>query len=146
MIVILKSIIENDLSTGLPSQRAATIWISDSTTAYVMQVGNLALTGSLQTILNGMEADLWTLTQSGGVLATPTENEIAGAIQWYVANSGAKSDVFDKSITQLHTDITAMVAASFPPPISAAVRTGWVRTLMSSLLDTRVNGHDRDLV
>lgn len=145
MIVVLKKTTDNDLYTGLPASRGATIYITDGTTAYVMEVGNLALTGSLQTILNGMEGDLWGLTQVNGVLATETENEIAGAIQWYTQNAGAKSDVFDKPLAQIVTDITAMVNTSFPSA-SAAIKTGWVRTLMSSLLDTRVNGHDRDLV
>lgn len=145
MIVILKHVLDSGAVVGVPDTRGVTIWISDGTTAYVMQVGNLALTGNLQTIMNGMETDLWTMVTTNGVLATATENEIASAIQWYVANPGTKVAVFDKTITQENTDITALIAASFPTA-SAAVKAGWLQLLMSSLLDTRVNAHDRDLV
>lgn len=144
-IVILKKTTDYNPDTGQPSGRGVTVWISNGTTNYVMQVGGLALTGNLQTILNGMEGDLWGLTQSGGVLATSTENEIAGAIQWYTSAPGTKAAVFDKTVAQEVTDITALIAASFPTA-SAAVKAGWLQLLMSSLLDTRVNAHDRDLV
>lgn len=129
-----------------PVSRGVKIYITNGTAAYIYGVGGLPLTGSLQTVLNGMETEKFTEASAAGQLPTSTDIAIVEAIQWYIANSGAKADVFDKSITQLATDITAMVAASFPPPLSAAIRTGWVRTLMSSLLDTRVNAHDRDLV
>lgn len=144
-ITILKKVIDNDLNTGLPASRGVTIHIDDGATAYVMEVGNLALTGNLQTILNGMEGDLWTEVQQSGVLATPTENEIAGAILWYISAPGTKAAVFDKTVAQEVIDITALIAASFPVA-SAAVKAGWLQLLMSGLLDTRVNAHDRDLV
>ena len=145
MIIILESVINNDMNTGLPASRGTTIYITDNVTAYVMQVGNLALVGNLHTILNAMETDLWALVQINGTLATATDSAIVEAIQVYIANPGMKADVFDKSIAQETTDITALVAASFPLA-SVAVKTGWFRLLMSSLLDTRVNAHDRGLV
>lgn len=144
-IVILKTAVTPNYETGEPEGRSAYIYITNGTTPYMYDVGGLALTGSLQTILNGMEAGLYTEAAANGKVPTSTEIAIVEAIAWYVANSGAKADVFDKSITQLATDITAMVNSSFPSA-SAAIKTGWVRTLMSSLLDTRVNAHDRDLV
>lgn len=128
-----------------PLSRGVKIYITNGTAAYIYGVGGLPLTGSLQTVLNGMETELYQEAAANGVIPTSTDIAIVEAIQWYIANSGAKADVFDKSITQLATDITAMVNSSFPSA-SAAIKTGWVRTLMSSLLDTRVNAHDRDLV
>jgi len=64
---------------------------------------------------------------------------------WYKANPGTKTAVFDKTVAQESTDITALIAASFPSA-SAAVKAGWLQLLMSRLLDTRVNARDRDLV
>lgn len=144
IIIIGKPSIALD-ETNQPVSRAVKIYITDGTDAYIYGVGGLPLTGSLQTVLNGMETELYTEASANGVVPTSTDEAIVEAIQWYLANGGAKSDVFDKPLAQLHTDITAMVAASFPSA-SAAVRTGWVRTLMSGLLDTRVNAHDRELV
>lgn len=134
------------MSVGTISARHVDIIITSGGVSYLFTRGGLPLTGNLQTILEAEEASLWEAAESKGVLATDTDLEIAAAIAWYKANGGAKTDVFDKTVLQLVTDITVMVTASFPPPISAAVRTGWIRTLMSSLLDTRVNGRDRDLV
>lgn len=143
-IVILKTRIENDPATFEPASRGVTLWISNGTTNYVMQVGGLALTGSLQTILNGMEADLWAMVNGVGTPATSTENEIAGAILYYKANAGMKTAVFDKSVAQSDIDIGGLVASI--SGLNAAQRTGLKQLLMSSLLDTRVNAHDRDLV
>jgi hypothetical protein len=131
--------------TGQVTQRTAYIWISDGSTSYMMSVGSLPVEGALMTVLNGMESELWPQAVAGGQLPTPVETEIAGAIQWYQANAGTKAAVFDKSVAQEVTDITALIAASFPSA-SAAVKAGWLQLLMSSLLDTRVNAHDRGLV
>lgn len=140
-------IILNDYPLMGPEEtlRGVYIWVSNGTTAYMTNRGGLPLTGALLPGLNAIADELWTEAQAGGKLPTSTETAIVEAIQWYQANAGAKGDVFDKSITQLTTDITAMVNTSFPT-MSAPIKTGWVRTLMSSLLDTRVNAHDRDLV
>lgn len=141
MIIILgQNLISND-----PPTRVAYFWISNGTDSYVYTKVGLPEAGNLQTVLNGMEAELWTLAAANGQLPTETETAIVEAVQFYIANPGTKADVFDKSATQLAADITAMVNASFPSA-SAAVKTGWIRTLMSSLFDTRVNAHDRDLV
>lgn len=145
MIIIMKKTITLDPITNQPVSRAVSIYITDGATAYTYDVGGLALTGNLQTILNGMEADLWPEAVGSGAVATETDREIVNAIQWYIANPGTKAAVFDKTVAQEAIDITAMINASFPTA-SAAVKAGWLQLLMSSLLDTRVNAHDRDLV
>lgn len=144
MIIIMKKTITLDFN-GQPVARAVSIYITDGATAFTYDVGGLPLTGSLQTALNEMEAELWPEAQANGAVATETDREIVNAIQWYISNPGTKVAVFDKTVAQEVTDITALIAASFPSA-SAAVKTGWLQLLMSALLDTRVNAHDRDLV
>lgn len=144
-IVILSKSFNIDPMTNAQVSRNAYFYISSGAEAYVYNAGSLSLTGSLQTILNGMEAQLFTDAQASGTLPTSTEIEIVGAIQWYLSAPGTKAAVFDKTVAQEVTDITALIAASFPTA-SAAVKAGWLQLLMSSLLDTRVNAHDRDLV
>lgn len=145
-IQIIKITINNDGETGEPLNRTAMFTITAGGGAvYSWSRGGIPLTGGVQAFLDAEEAQLWTEASTTGNLATATELEIAGARAWYLANAGAKADVFDKSVAQMVTDITAMVNASFPSA-SAAIKTGWIRTLVSSLLDTRVNAHDRDLV
>lgn len=124
--------------------RTAHIWISDGTTAYVANIEHLPLTGNLQPILNAQEGDIWAQMLIEGTLATSAENEIAAAIQWYIANNGAKVAVFDKSAAQSVTDVTNLVASI--TGLNAAQRTGLVQLLLSSLWDTRVNARERGLV
>lgn len=143
-ITIMTEKIDTD-ENNEPTGRTFTFHITDGSAAYVSSIGGQPLTGNRQTILDGIADEVWAGAIEYGHTPTPTEIEIVGAILWYKANDGAKADVFDKSISTLATDITAMVNASFAGQ-SQAIRTGWIRVLMSSLLDTRVNGHDRDLV
>lgn len=143
-IVILKTDTQLHFETGEPTGRSAYIYITNGTAAYMYNVGGLALTGSLQTILNGRESELYSGAVANGQVPTSTEMEIVGAILYYQANSGMKTAVFDKSVAQSDTDVTGLVAAI--TGLNAAQRTGLKQLLMSSLLDTRVNAHDRDLV
>lgn len=143
-IIIVRRSIQNDPETGQPSSRAAYIYITDGSTAYMFNRGGIALTGDLQTILNAEEADLWAWAVAGGQLPTPTELEIVAAIQWYVGNNGAKVAVFDKSAAQSVTDVTNLVASI--AGLNAAQRTGLVQLLLSALWDTRVNARERGLV
>lgn len=145
IVIITKPVIQPNFETGQPESRSMKIYITDNVTAYTYNVGGQLLVGNLQTILNAMELQLWIEAQANGQVATSTDIAIVEAIQWYVANVGAKADVLDKSSAQLVIDINAMVETSFPT-MSTAIKTGWKRTLLSSLFDTRVNAHDHDLV
>ncbi len=143
-IQIIKITIDNDFDTGEPASRTAHYTIrSGGGVIYKGVRGGLPLAGAVQPMLDA-EA-LYADALAGGNVATAAEIEMAGARAWYVSNPGTKAAVFDKTVAQEVTDITAMLAASFPTA-SAAVKAGWLQLLMSSLLDTRVNAHDRDLV
>lgn len=145
-IQIIKVSTENDWETGEPANRTAHFTIqSGGGIVYSWSMGGLPLTGGVQAMLEAEETQLYAEASASGNVATPAELEMAGARAWYVANPGTKAAVFDKTVAQENTDITALIAASFPSA-SAAVKAGWLQLLMSSLLDTRVNAHDRDLV
>lgn len=145
-ILIINIYNQLDVDNVTVISRGADFIISDGVEPwYFGAKSGLATTGSIQQMLDEQEAQLWTNAQIYGRLATPGEIALAEARAWYLANPGAKADVFDKSVAQLHTDITAMVNASFPNA-PAAVKTGWVRTLVSSLLDTRYNALNAGLV
>lgn len=144
-ISIIKITINNDGETGEPLNRSASFTISSGGAVYFWSKGGLPLTGGIQVLLDAEEAEMWAEAQASGRLATATELEIAGARAWYLSAPGTKAAVFDKTVAQEVTDITALINSSFPSA-SAAVKAGWLQLLMSSLLDTRVNAHDRDLV
>ncbi len=143
-IIIFTQKTNTDMDTQIQT-REAHIWITNNTTNYVMDVGNLTMTGSLQSVLNGMESDLFTLAAGGGGhIATATENEIAGAITYYIADPGMKAAVFDSTVASLDTSITAIVNAI--TGLSAAQKTGLRRALMASIISVRIDAHDRGLV
>lgn len=144
-IQIIKVTTDPDFFTGEPGSRTAHFTIVSGGPVYSYSRGGLPLTGGVQAMLDAEEAALYAEAAANGVLATGEDLEIAGARAWYVSNPGTKAAVFDKTIAQEVTDITALISASFPSA-SAAVKAGWLQLLMSSLLDTRVNAHDRDLV
>lgn len=145
-IQIIKVTIMYNSETGEPVSRTADFIISNGGgTIYKWSRGGIPLTGGVQAFLEAEEAALWADAQAGGHLASDFDISLAQARMWYVQNPGAKADVFDKTVEQLNTDITALVNASFPAA-SAAVKTGWVRTLMSGLLVTRSYTFERDLV
>lgn len=145
-IQIIKVTVNNDSETGVPTSRTAHFTIQSGTgTMYSWSRSGLPLTGGVQALLDAEEAALYADASSSGNVATAFDISLAEARAWYVANGGAKADVFDKSVAQLHTDITAMVNASFPSA-SAAVKTGWVRTLMSGLLCTRSYTFEKGLI
>lgn len=144
-IQIIKITTDDDFD-GQPASRTAYFTIQSGTgTVYSYSRGGLPLTGGVQGLLDAEEAGLYAQASASGNVATATELELAGARAHYVSDPGMKAAVFDKTVALTVTDITAMVNASFPSA-SAAVKTGWIRTLVSSLLDTRVNAHDRGLI
>lgn len=144
-IQIIRVSTQNDPDTGQPLSRSVTFTISDGTTTYLWGRGGLPLTGGVQALLNAEEPELWASASAGGTLATDYDISLAQARAWYVSNPGSKADVFDKTVDQLNADITSLVNTSFPSA-SAAIKTGWVRTLMSGLLVTRSFTFERNLV
>lgn len=145
-ILITKVMTMPDPFTGQPASRAANFIINNGADPwYSYSKGGLPLEGAIQPMLNAEETELYAAAVVNGRLATLGEIALAESRAWYLANPGAKADVFDKTVAQMHTDITAMVNVSFPSA-SAAVKTGWIRTLMSSLLDTRYNAFEKGLV
>lgn len=128
--------------------RSVYVWASNGTTAYVGWVSGLSNVGSLQAILNTQDAAIFADLQASGVLPTDSESELAAGIQIYLANSGMKQAVFDKTMVQEDSDITAMLLILFPgntAPIIAA-RTGMKQLLISSLIAVRVDAHERGLI
>lgn len=144
-IQIIKIVINDDLETGEPSNRTAYFTIQSGTgTVYSWSRGGLPLTGGIQALLDAEEAQLFADASAAGKVATATELELAGARAYYVSNPGMKTAVFDKSVAQSDTDITGLVASI--SGLNAAQRTGLKQLLISALLDTRVNAHDRGLI
>lgn len=145
-IQIIKVVTVDDFETGEPMSRTATFIInSQGGPWYAWSRGGLPLTGNVQSLLDAEEAQLYTQASTGGQLATTYEISLADARAWYVSNAGAKADIFDTTVAQLNTNITNLVNASFPTA-SAAVKTGWIRTLMSGLLNTRSYTFEKELV
>jgi len=144
IIQLSKPSTTTDPDTGEPLSRAVTFYISNNGEAYIYNRGGLPLEGNVQTMLEAEEAELFLAAQANGVLPTATQIEIVGAILYYQANPGMKAAVFDKSITQTALDVTALVNSI--SGLGVAQKAGLVQILMSSLLDTRVNAHDRNLV
>lgn len=143
-IQIIKITTDDDFD-GQPASRTAYFTIQSGTgTVYSYSRGGLPLTGGVQGLLDAEEAGLYAQASASGNVATATELELAGARAYYVSNPGMKTAVFDKSVAQSDTDITGLVASI--SGLSPAQRTGLKQLLISALLDTRVNAHDRGLI
>lgn len=65
-IEILQTTIENDPTTMQPGNRAASVIASNGTLSFMLEVGNLPLTGNLQTILDARDAELFASAQARG--------------------------------------------------------------------------------
>lgn len=65
-IEIIETQIVGDPFTNEPLSRAVNIVITSGSESYLYSVGGLPLTGSLQTVLDAQEADIFTLAQAGG--------------------------------------------------------------------------------
>jgi hypothetical protein len=135
MIVILKTTIKLDPFTQQPASRAVSIFITDDTDAYTYDVGGLPLTGDLQAILDGMEADLWPEAQANGVIATPKDYAKVDRLVYLVQNPGAKA-IFDLDSAEMQTQVNALVDAIIPAA-SAANRTKLKRVLAVGILVNR---------
>lgn len=143
-IQIIKITTDDDFD-GQPASRTAYFTVQSGTgTVYSYSRGGLPLTGGVQPMLDAEEAGLYAQASASGNVATATELELAGARAYYVSNAGMKTAVFDKSVAQSDTDITGLVASI--TGLNAAQRTGLKQLLISALLDTRVNAHDRGLI
>lgn len=148
-IVILSKRLNIDPTTNLPFSRSAYFYISNGAgNAYMYDKGGLPVEGSLQAALIAQESELFLEAQASGQVPTATEIEIVAGIQIYIADPGMKVAVFDKTMTQEDTDIATMLQIFLPgstAPIVAA-RLGMKRLLISSLIATRVDAHERGLV
>lgn len=65
-IVILETRIDSGAMQGVPDTRAVTLWITNGTTNYITQRGNLPLTGDLLPALVADEANIWNDAVAGG--------------------------------------------------------------------------------
>lgn len=135
MIVILETVIDNDMNTGEPSSRGVTIWISDGTTNYITQRGNLTLTGDLLPGLLADEANIWNDAVAGGQVATAKETATSDRLIFLTANPGAKA-IFDLSAADVETQVAALVDAIIPAA-TAANRTKLKRVLTVGILVNR---------
>lgn len=66
MIEILETRIINNADTGQPISRYVEIIATGGANSYLWGVGGLPLTGNLQTILDGRDAELFSEAQAGG--------------------------------------------------------------------------------
>lgn len=135
MIVILETHIDSGALSGLPNTRGVKLWISDGTTHYITQRGNLPLEGDLLPALLADEAQIWLDAVAGGQLATARETATADLEQWLIDNPGSRA-IFDLSKSELETQIDALidVLLSGKP---AADRTKLKRLLMGNTLVSR---------
>lgn len=134
-IIIFSEVIQNDPFTGQPMSRSANFYITDGTTAYMYSAGGLSLEGSLQTILNGMESELFTEAQASETLPTPKERAKADRLIYLAANPGSKA-IFDLSLADVETQVGALVDAIIPAA-TAANRTKLKRVLTVGILVNR---------
>lgn len=136
-IVILKTVVDNDMDTGLPISRGVTLWISDGTTNYITQRGNLPLTGDLLPGLLADEAQIWLDAVAGGQSATAVETADADLEQWLIDNPAARA-IFDLTKTQAESEINALVDAIIPSATNTN-RTKLKRLLMGNTLVSRLS-------
>lgn len=134
-IVILETRIDSGAMQGVPDTRAVTLWITNGTTNYITQRGNLPLTGDLLPALVADEANIWNDAVAGGLVATKAETAEAELEQWLIDNPGARA-IFDLSKTTLEGEIAALVDSLFSGK-PAADRTKMKRLLMGNTLVSR---------
>lgn len=137
-IVVLETRLDSGAMTGGPDTRGVIIWISDGTTNYITQRGNLPLTGDLLPALLADEAQIWLDAVTGGQLATPKETATADRLIFQTANPGAKA-IFDLSAADVETQVNALVEALFPAAtgVSTANKTKLKRVLTVGILVNR---------
>lgn len=123
------------LMTGEPNHRTATIYITNGTTPYMYVKGGLDESGDLQTLLNGIEAELYAAAVASGTVPTPKEQAKADRLIWLAGNPSAKQ-IFTLSSVALEAEITALVDAIIPTA-TAANRTKLKRLLMGNALVSR---------
>lgn len=116
-IIIFTQKTNTDMDTQVQT-REAHIWISDGTTNYVCDRGNLTMTGDLQTVLNAQESTIWADMLAGGVLATAKENAKADRLIYLAANPGAKA-IFTLTSAALETEINTVVDVLFSGKLAA---------------------------
>jgi hypothetical protein len=138
MIVIFSQLTVNDSDTGLPVSRTANIYLTDGSSAFMYNIGGLPLEGDLQTVLNGMEAELWAAAVTEGRLPTPKEAAKADRLIYLTANPGSKQ-IFTLSLADVELQVGALVDALFPPAtgVSAANKTKLKRILTVGILVNR---------
>jgi hypothetical protein len=135
MIVIFSWVTVTDPSSGQPLERAANIYITDGASTYMSNVGAIPLDGDLQTILDGMEAELWTTAVAEGRLPTPKEAAKADRLVYLAANPGSKQ-IFTLSLADVQTQVDALVDG-LVPLATAANRTKLKRVLTVGILVNR---------
>src|SRR6185503_4401886 len=101
-----------------PPLRIAYIWITDGANPYMLRKIGLTDAGDLQTVLNGMEAELYTEAAAGGQLPTAKERAKADRLIYLAANPGAKA-IFDLSLADVETQVNALVDAIIPAATAA---------------------------
>lgn len=134
-IVILEERIDSGAMQGIPDTRGATLWVSDGTTHYITQRGNLPLTGDLLPALLSDEANIFSDAVAGGQLATKAETAKADRLIFLAANPGAKA-IFDLSAADVETQVAALVDAIIPAA-TAANKTKLKRVLTVGILVNR---------
>lgn len=132
-IVILKKwVMDNE-----PPTRSVKMYISNNGTAYIHTRGGFALEGSLQTILNAIEPELWAEAQANGILPTAKEKATAEAVIWFKANPATKQ-IFMLTPAALETQVGTLTDALFPG-IAAATRNQKKKVWTAELMTLRVS-------
>lgn len=121
-------------SIGPIQARHVDIIITSGGVSYLWSVGGLPLTGSLQTILEAREPELWQAASLAGNLASEENHAQSGAKAWFVAHPNAAL-LFNLSIADLDTEVDDLVEDLFPLA-SAANKNRmklWMKTVSHSI-------------
>lgn len=103
---------------------------------YRWLVGGLPEVGDLQPLLDANEAEYLAKAIAKNSLLPQDSQDQLGARGW-IANNPAAKQLFTLSVSELETEVSDLVDASFPL-ITAGQRTKWILLLMMLALSVRV--------
>ena len=121
--------------------RHCVIIIDDTVDSYVLNVGELPLTGDLQTILDARFDELWAVAvakneEPGTVILYTSEGK-----QWFIDHPNAQQ-LFDLAMADIDTKVAAWDLSSIPNPARNEIKLS-IRALICTV---RILAHQAGLI